>query len=334
MIKAKQIHKAIFILSLMMVFSCGSKKTSETKKEQKVWTEVNSKDESKPIARHEAAFVEVSGKFYLLGGRGIKPVSIFNPLTKEWSLGAKPPIELHHFQPVVYQDKVYIIGAMTGKYPAETPVEKIIIYNTLNDSWEEGDLIPSGRLRGSTGNVIKNEIIYVSCGISNGHISGHKTWLDSYNLKTGEWKVLADAPRARDHFQAVEHKGNIYVLAGRRSKAPKQTFTDTEGKVDVYDINSNSWSTVAAEIPTQRAGNMAMLYKNDVLVVGGESINQTKAHNQVEGLSTKTHTWKSYPSLIEGRHGTGAFLFKNVIYIASGCGNRGGSPELQTTEKY
>lgn len=321
------------LLFLFLVFACASLENNQ-KSTQKKWSLVKSTDDSKPLKRHEAAFVNVKDKFYLLGGRRIDYVSIFDAKTKKWTKGAKPPLEMHHFQPVVYKDDIYIIGALTGRYPAETPIENIYIYKTATDTWVKGDKIPAERLRGSTGNIIKNNIIYISCGIKDGHRSDHKKWLDSYNLKTKEWKVLPDAPRARDHFQAVEANNKIYVLAGRRSKAPKRTFHETIAEVDVFDIKSEKWTTLPENLPTQRAGNIALLYGKDVLVIGGESIHQKEAHNQVEGLNIFTHKWQNYPNLVQGRHGTGAFLYKDEIYIASGCNNRGGSPELNTMEKY
>lgn len=326
--------KLSLLLTISLILSsCGNiNKTSRSA--HKEWVSVNSSDGSKPIKRHEAAFVNVADKFYLLGGRRIQNISIFNTKTKKWTKGAKPPIEIHHFQPIVYGKRIYVLGALTGRYPAETPVANILIYDTKADVWKIGDKIPTNRLRGSTGNVIKKGIIYMSCGIQDGHRSGHIKWLDSYNIKTREWKILPDAPRPRDHFQAVEVGNKIYVLAGRRSKAPKNTFNETIAEVDVYDIDTQKWTTITKKIPTQRAGNMAVLYGDDVLVIGGESIHQKKAHQEVEGLSIKTHTWKKYPNLLQGRHGTGVFLFQNEIYIASGCNNRGGSPELDTMEKY
>lgn len=326
-------NSPVLLLMLSLIVSCKGYK-HDTSNHQKTWNQVIASDNSAPIARHEAAFVNVGEKFYLLGGRGIRSVSIFDTKTQEWTLGEKPPIEFHHFQPIVFNDTIYIIGALTGKYPAETPVENVYMYHTTTNTWTKGDQIPKDRLRGSTGNVVKDGVIYISCGISNGHISGHKKWLDSYNLKTRVWHVLPDAPRARDHFQAVEHDNKIYVLAGRLSKAPDATFKETIGEVDVYDIKKNEWITLEKEIPTKRAGNIALLYNDDVLVIGGESINQEKAHNDVEALNTKNHTWRSYTPLLQGRHGTGAVFFNNSIYIASGCGNRGGSPELNTMEKY
>ncbi len=323
----------ILIVLLLFVLSCGGCKY-DTFKIDRSWTYVESNNGSTPVARHEAAFVNVGDKFYLLGGRGIRPVSIFDTESKTWTQGKRPPIEFHHFQPVVFQDKVYIIGALTGRYPRETPVEHVYIYDTINDTWIKGDPIPEDRQRGSTGNVIKGDMVYISCGISNGHVSGHKKWLDSYNISTGVWEVLPDAPRARDHFQAVEHDNKIYVLAGRLSKAPNATFSETIVEVDVYDIAQKNWITLDDNLPTERAGNMAVIFNNDVLVIGGESASQPKAHNEVEALNTITHTWRSYPSLNRGRHGTGAFVYNNSLYIASGCGNRGGSPELNTMEKY
>lgn len=298
------------------------------------WQSVVAKDNSKPVQRHEAAFVQVGDKFYLLGGRSIRAVSIYDTNTESWSLGAQPPIELHHFQPVVYQDKVYVIAAMTGGWPNETPTTHVYIYDPATDAWSTGDEIPEERRRGSTGNVLHNGKIYVSCGIKNGHIGDHKDWMDSYDPNTGEWIVLANAPRSRDHFQSVLVGGKIYNLAGRNTGSTNDPFGGTIGETDVYDIATNSWKTLSNTIPTQRAGNAAIFFDNKILVVGGESQAQVKAHSEVEALSLPAETWETLEPLLEGRHGTGLIDYNDALYIASGCGNRGGEPELFTMEKY
>lgn len=299
------------------------------------WLSVMSKDDSNPVQRHEAAFARVGDKFYLLGGRAIRAVSIFDTQTESWSTGAEPPIELHHFQPLVIDSKIFIIGALTGGWPNETPTSHIYIYDPVTDTWSEGDEIPEERRRGSTGNVLHNGKVYVACGIKNGHIGDHKNWLDQYDPATGEWETLADAPRARDHFQAVLVNGKIVAPAGRNTGIiPDESFGGTIAEVDVYDIASNTWGTLPNDIPTQRAGNAATLFEGNVLVVGGESMTQEKAHAEVEALNLTTNEWKVLPSLIEGRHGTGLVEYQGALYIASGCGNRGGTPELFTMEKY
>jgi hypothetical protein len=91
--------------------------------------------ESLPTKRHEAAFVELDGKFYWLGGRGIKPVEVFDPTTNRWEKKAPTPIELHHFQALAFDGKVYVSGALTGPYPNETPVPVFYIYDPKSDTW-------------------------------------------------------------------------------------------------------------------------------------------------------------------------------------------------------
>lgn len=297
------------------------------------WKSYSAKDGSRPVARHEAAFVQVGDFFYLLGGRGIRPVSIYDIKKDTWTEGAKPPVEIHHFQPVVYDDKVYIICALTGGYPGETPLPNVIIYDPATDTWSEGATIPEHRRRGSAGLSVYKDKIYVACGIKDGHRGDHKTWLDVYDPKSDTWEELPDAPRARDHFQATVVKNKLYLLGGRRSNAPDNVFNDLENKVDVFDLKKKSWSTLSNELPTGRAGLfLTVVPKRKIVVLGGETGNQQLAHSEMEVLNTKNGNWESWPAMIQGRHGTGAILHDNTIYVASGCGNRGGSPELTTME--
>ncbi|MEO9592385.1 MAG: galactose oxidase, partial [Rhodopirellula bahusiensis] len=79
------------------------------------------KTEGQPTARHEAALVGFQGKLFLLGGRRINPVDVYDPETNVWTTKSETPLELHHFQGVVVGDAIYLMGAMTGPYPKETP---------------------------------------------------------------------------------------------------------------------------------------------------------------------------------------------------------------------
>jgi N-acetylneuraminic acid mutarotase len=296
------------------------------------WKSVEAKDGSVPVERHEAAFVNVDEHFCLIGGRGMRPTSQYNAKTDHWTNGNPPPIEMHHFQPVVYQDKVYIMGALTGPYPGETPIENIYIYDHSTDSWEKGPEIPEDRRRGAAGVVLYKEKMYMVCGIKDGHRGDHKNWLDVYDPKTGKWEKLADAPRARDHFQAVVAEDKLYVLGGRRSTASGNVFAGTIGEVDVYDFKTQQWSTLPNNLPTLRAGTYALLLGQEIVVLGGESPTQEAAHAEMEALDIKRNTWRSLSPMIQGRHGTGVILYDDALYVASGSGNRGGGPELNTME--
>lgn len=287
-------------------------------------------------ARHESGLVAHKNKIYVLGGRRKKPVEVFNTKTHQWESKAYPPVEIHHFQPVVWRNKIYVIGALSGPFPAEKPVSNVLIYDIKQDSWEVGVEIPKPRRRGAAGLALYKNKIYVVAGITNGHIDGHVKWLDEFNPKTGEWKVLPDAPRARDHFQVaiVDHK--IYAAGGRRtSRATKQVFQLVVPEVDVFDLKRGQWQGLGLEsnIPTPRAGTTSVAVKDHVLVVGGESGTQRSAHSEVEAFDIHSQRWQVLPHLLKGRHGTGAALVKNALWTACGSGNRGGKPELQAMER-
>ncbi|MEO0733474.1 MAG: galactose oxidase, partial [Bacteroidota bacterium] len=330
----KIITMRYLLYSLLLVGSLACEQatkpeTVNTKKAEMAraaWRQVPTTNE--PTARHEAAFVAVGDKCYLLGGRRVNPVDIYDPASKTWTAGDSSPVEIHHFQPVVYQDEIYLLGAMTGGYPGEDPLPEIHIYNPEKDEWRTGATIPEDRRRGGAGAVLHDGKIYLVCGIQDGHRGGHVAWLDSYDPATDTWERLPDAPRPRDHFQAVVHDNKLYALAGRTTIAAQGPFANTIGEVDVYDIATQEWSTLTDTLPTLRAGNAAIALEEEILVLGGESKDQRLAHNEVEALAIATGRWRALDTLTKGRHGTGVVALNGQLIMASGCGNHGGRPEL------
>ena len=286
-------------------------------------------------ARSESALAEVKGKIYLLGSRGIRPVDALDLSNKTWTALAKPPVELHHFQAITYKNEIWVLGGLTGNYPHELPVDHIYIFNPKKNEWRKGPALPVNRLRGSAGVTMYRNKIYLVCGIRDGHWDGHVTWLDEYDPKKNKWTSLADAPHARDHISVQVIKEKLYVTAGRRTTAKTNNVINLkEASTDIYDIKTNTWITLPASgnIPTLRAGSSAVAYKNQLLVIGGESDHQVPAHSEVESLNVITNTWTKLPNLNQGRHGTGAIIMNNKIYIIGGAGNRGGGPELNSGE--
>ncbi|KGL62298.1 Kelch repeat-containing protein [Polaribacter sp. Hel1_85] len=288
-----------------------------------------------PVARHEAAFVEVDSKFYLLGGRRIQEVSVFDPNNNLWTSGAKPPIEIHHFQGVSYKKKIYIVGAHTGKYPYETPLPQAYVYDPAKDLWMKGFAIPKDRVRASTTANVYKDKLYIAGGIIDGHWDGHVKWFDVYDFKTGKWKKLPDAPRARDHATSVICNDKLYLLGGRISSGKiKKVFHLTIAEIDVYDFKTETWSTLDTSIPRQRAGCTSICIDNKIIFTGGETSKEKKANGELDVLDTKTGAWSKLPSLVQGRHGTQLIWHKKKLYIASGCSKRGGSTELTSIEAF
>lgn len=288
-----------------------------------------------PTARHEAAFVAFDGKVFLLGGRRINPVDVFDPKTNTWKARSSTPIELHHFQAVPLGDAIYLMGAMTGPFPNETPIAKVIVYHPAEDRFEFTHTIPTSRRRGGAGAVAYQGKIYMIGGIVNGHISGFQPWFDEYDPRTGEWTPLPDAPHARDHFQAVVHENRLYAVGGRRtSHETAELFGLTVPEIDVYDFATGEWLATeeSPTLPTPRAGNMAFVWGDEIVVAGGET-NQAVAHEEVEAFNVRTGKWRRWPGFARARHGTGIAAIDGVAYTASGSGNRGGGPELTSVER-
>ena len=327
--KMSQLYSSIIIVLVIMSFQ----QVEAQHLDQYAWNTIDA--EGEPVARHEAAFIEVNGVFYLMGGRRVQEVSIFNPETNMWTSGAKPPIEIHHFQGFSYQGKVYAIGAFTGKYPHETPLEHAYVYDPESDSWSQGFSMPKDRIRASTmANVYKDKL-YIACGITDGHWNGHEKWFDVYDFKTKTWEKLPDAPRARDHATSVVCNDKLYLLGGRRSSGHIKKVMDlTVPEIDVYDFKTGQWNTLNTQVPTERAGCTSICIGDNILFSGGESMIQKKAHSEVEVLNTKTETWSTLPSLETGRHGTQFIWYKEQLFIASGCSERGGSSELKSIEVF
>lgn len=292
-----------------------------------------------PNARHENGFAEIDGKFYVFGGRRIQPVDIFDPATNTWSHASPPPMEIHHFQPVIIGSELWLLGTMTGEFPRETPLETVFIYEPKTDSWKTGPAIPEGRRRGGAGCVLHTDgWIYVVGGIIDGHYSGTQAWFDRLNPETGEWQILSDAPHKRDHAPAAIVDNKLYFFAGRETGRHNgqdfnQLFSDTIAGVDVYDLEAGTWSTLRDEIPIQTAAGGAGVIDGKIHYVGGEA-GRMEAFTDLQIFDPTIETWTVGPSLNRSRHGTNAFTFDGAMWIAVGSGARGGEPELTSLECY
>ena len=291
-----------------------------------------------PTARHETAMVATGNKAYLMGGRGVKPVEEFDPVARTWRKLGPTPMELHHFQPVAYEGRIFVMTAMTGKYPKETPLETIYIYDPETDAWEQGPEIPPSRRRGGAGTVVYGGKIYLACGIIDGHTSGTVAWFDEFDPQTAEWRQLPDAPHARDHFSAVVSHDRLYLIGGRDTSYHEPDnftafFDRVVPEVDVYDFATQQWATLPAKLPVGTAAGGLIAMDRSIYYFGGETA-QDLAHAETQRLDLDTGEWSMVAPLVRGRHGGGAAAMNGEIYFATGSGGRGGGPELSTTEVF
>jgi len=282
-----------------------------------------------PSARHENSAAVVGREVFLFGGRGQRPLDVFNVDTGTWRQGTPPPMEVHHAQAAALDGRIYVIGAMTGNWPREDIVPSVLIYDPQTDQWSQGPALPEDRRRGGSGLVVDSGVFYLIGGNRFGHEPGFVPWLDAFDPASGQWKKLPDAPHARDHFHAAVLDGKIYAAGGRLSGHPQGAPLGLHVQaMDVYDIATASWSTVPAPLPTPRSGVAVVAVNGRILVLGGESANQRSAHAEVEAFDASTSTWSRLDAIPVGRHGTQAVVVDNALHLIAGSGNRGGGPEL------
>ncbi len=308
---------------------------------QITWQTINST--SYHDNRDENAYVELHGKFYLIGGayQGLTKVQEYDPATNLWTDKGNVPEGFHHFQGVAYDSLIWVLCSWKGTYGAEQNLSHIYTYEPINDVWTQGMPIPLARQRGSAGVVVDSGRFYIIGGNSGGHgTQGEvKNWVDVYdpaaNGGLGSWDTLAPMPIGRDHFQAVIKNGKIYAIGGRDSGAPGNFFTTIRPQVDIYDIATNTWTTLpaSANLPTLRAGSSNVLMDDDIYVMLGVGSSSTNERADVEAFNINTHSWRVLPPAPHSRSGTQAVPFGRNIFVASGLGSVYGGTDLYEQDK-
>ena len=178
------------------------------------------------------------------------------------------------------------------------------------------------RRRGAAAATVHKGKVYLAGGIQNGHTGGRVAWLDEYNPTTNTWRILPDAPNNRDHVQAIVFDDKLYLVAGKQTNLGGN-LNATVADVDVFDFDTETWSTLPNPIPTPRGGSSLALLGNEILAIGGENV-FGDGLNKTQALNLEDNTWRFLPNLNQGRHGTQVVVNNGVVYITTGSPTVGG----------
>jgi N-acetylneuraminic acid mutarotase len=283
-----------------------------------------------PIAnRGECGLAAANGKLYLLGG-GVLPTEVYDPATNSWTAKGSTPVDMNHFQPVAYQDKIYVLEAFTaGQYPDQPNLKNVYIYDTEKDVWTEGGTLPAERSRAAAGAALYNGKLYLVAGIRHGHSSGTSAMFDEYDPQAKQWKALADAPHIRDHCAAAVIKDKLYVAGGRNTSYHEpgnfmSFFGKTVLEVDCYDFKTSQWSTLPAKLPLGSGGGSMVNLDDKLYYMGGERATDKEANQPRANVywlnPAGTDSWKETNGLNEARNGMSAAVLNNKIYVFGGAG--------------
>lgn len=288
--------------------------------------------------RSECGMAAVDGKLYLIGndGAAATPVECLDPNSLTWTKLAETPMIMHHFQPVAYKSKIYILEAFSeGGFPDQIPMADVYSYDTKSNTWEKGGEMPSDRRRAGAGAAEYKGKLYLIAGIKHGHSSGTNGLFDCYDPETKSWTALPDAPHIRDHCFASVVKDKLYVAGGRNT-----SFRDPENKipffaktvldVDVYDFTTGKWSTLSARLPKGSGGGNLVNLNNILYYMGGERATDTERNAPRKNTffidPVNSDRWTETDSLHFARNGMAAAVLNDKIYAAGGSGGPGGPP--------
>ena len=174
--------------------------------------------------------------------------------------------------------------------------------------------MPGGTERGASG-----------VAVLDGRISGGRRapgclgcrCLGFFDPEADAWSPLQPLGVARDHLGAATVGGQVYAVTGRAGGVLKAAL-------EVLDASSGSWSR-RADILTARGGVAAAELSGRLVVLGGEgnSADPAGIFHQTESYDPAADGWRSETPMRTGRHGIGAAVVGNRLYVPGGATHEG-----------
>ncbi len=255
------------------------------------------------------------------------PMAVAAQEVGHWEPRASMPLRVDEPRGVSIDNKIYILGGIddTGM----GPLGVVLVYDDETDSWEERAKMPTpghhlmvSKYKGKIyvfGGFDLSDTVFAWRAIDN-------AW--EYSPDTDTWKALPPMPAGpRGAGEAVEVDGKIYVIGGAGplpGQDPAMEFNGTHavvGTTEVYDIASNSWSTVTA-MPTARNHFHASATNGKIYAFGGRVGSAYIVHSSntdiVEEYNPETDSWTLKKPMPTNRSGTGGAPYNGKIYVAGG----------------
>jgi hypothetical protein len=212
----------------------------------------------------------------------------------------------------MYKDKLYVVGGYIAS-EVET-LRSVEVYDFVSQQWS---FLPTEMVtaRSSSGAVVCEDKLYVVGGRD-----GNGNTIDSgevYDFATKAWSILpAPMPHARTVIgnKVLQHKGKVYVVGGYR---------ETVGwlqSVAVYDIATEAWSVLPAEMMLNRRFFAAAVHGNTIYVLGGMG-EKYNAFRNVEVYDIAVGEWSMMSAEMQvARNMCAAAVHEDDLYIVGGRG--------------
>jgi len=280
-----------------------------------------------PAQRGEVAVAVLGNEIYVIAGStntldSVAIVQSFDTVRGTWQARAPLPLELNHVGAAGLSGKIYAIGGFI-KSNAEATAE-CFAYDPRANRW--APIAPLPNKRGSVSVAALDGKVHAVGGRDTVSVTEH----DVYDPATNRWSTAAPLPpsEGRDHMGLVAYGGKLYAIAGRFTSS-----TNPTNLFEVYDPASDQWKEMPS-MPTARSGGVAAAFHDRILYLGGELRNgrNNGVFTDNEAFDPVTNTWSELTPMPSGRHGAGAAVVGERLYVPAGGAKNGGGMFTDTLQ--
>jgi N-acetylneuraminic acid mutarotase len=305
-----------------------------------------------PNPRNHLGCADLGGLAYAIGGQhgfdeaagNQAEVDAYDPATDTWTTAAPLPSPRGHVHTSTFDlnGGIIIVGGETN---GPSVLADVTEYDQHTNTWvalpplpqarqaavaqEVGGriVVAGGQLGGSPSSITSTGVLPntwttgasmpLALGEVAGGVIGHTLYLVgegnpatfAYDLSTNTWTSagLATRPFVGNHHAAEVYNGKLYLLGGLSG--------GSEGKVQVYDPLTNSWTLGANMLFA--AGSCASAVINGQIYVAGGIIGPTTT-DQVAQYNPATDTWTTLAPMPQGRNHTAAATDGSLLYVFGG----------------
>ncbi|TWT46303.1 N-acetylneuraminate epimerase precursor [Phycisphaerae bacterium RAS1] len=276
---------------------------------------------ARPIPSYGTCSAVVNNKLYVFGDFNYSGnnnrVDEFDPATGVWTQKANMPTGRGFAACAVVDGKIYVAGG--NNCFSNCWKRTFECYDPATDQWTQLPPLPtplpeSSWGRGELSAVAVNGLIYVMGGVNSYTVP---TFSDNYiyNPQTALWTTGAPLPTPRSQHGAAVLDGKIYLVGGTHRFAhngPRFFNAVT----DVYDPQTDSWSTAAAlNFPRYYvavAANYGRIY-----AIGG-SLADSTILSLVEEYDPRDDYWRVVTHLPAQRSYPSAVALAGELYVIGG----------------
>jgi N-acetylneuraminic acid mutarotase len=251
----------------------------------------------------------IDGELYVIRGHGTNLPERYSPGRGTWETRAALPKTIIPYAGGPIGGLVFTAGGHGGS-SGTTFYSDVFSYDPVANQWTLTGNLPETRSYHS-GSVYQDKVYVVGGKVSwTGNLL---TSVYSYDPADGTTERLADLPTSRAFLGAAWLDGKFYAVGGGETSS---SFMDI---VEVYDPESDSWSTTAPlNIPRNGIFNSVVGANGHLIVIGG--VGASGRLTSVEVYDPASNEWSLSNSIQQGRSGISVAIFDGKIWAMGGFG--------------